>query len=296
MVIVGCYVGPVEKVETGSGGAEEQDELRLLFPPSLGRIRASARAEVLSDSLGQRIGRRVVVDVAKSYADLEASVLAKTTDLAWAPPSICAKAEPFAAAIFKAVRFGESSYNSAFVGRANSSLCLGSLQGMRAAWVDPLSSAGHLLPISHLTELGLDPGAVFSSQEFLGSYQGALLAVLSGKADVASIYCHGKTHEAARKTMVENVGASELHLAPFAFTEAAPSDGLIVADTAKVNDALIDAVERAVNGARGPTLLLELFEADRLERSSPCAYAHLRAALVSSSSGPADVGLTLSHS
>lgn len=251
--------------------------LSLLFPPTLGKLRAHARAEILSESLGRRLARAVEVEVAGSYGELESQVLGGAIDLAWAPPSICARAEPSAAAIFKAVRFGESTYNAALVGRASDTPALDGLAGLRASWVDQLSAAGYLLPFAHLSGLGLDPAALFASQEFCGSYQGALLAVLSGRADVTAIYCHGTTDAAARRTLRENVGASEIHLAPFAYTEAAPSDGLIA--TARVGDDVIDAVERAVDGSLGPTLLLELFEADRLERAASDEYAALRIAL-----------------
>lgn len=251
--------------------------LTLLFPPSLGKIRAHARAEVLSQSLGRRLDRDVQVSVADSYRALESRVLGCDIDLAWAPPSICARAEPGAAAIFKAVRFGESSYNAALIGRASDTPSIDGLAGLGAAWVDPLSAAGYLLPIAHLASLGLEVRTLFSTREFCGSYQGALLSVLSGKADVTAVYCHGKTEAAARRTLRENVGASEVHLAPFAFTPAAPSDGLIA--TARVTAAVVDAVERAVDGSLGPTLLLELFEADRLERAGDDDYAALRVAL-----------------
>ena len=255
------------------------DDLTLLFPPTLGRIRANVRAEVLSQSLGRRLLRRVRVEVADSYADLEASVLEPSVDLAWAPPSICAQAENCSRAIFKAVRFGVSSYNAALIGRAGDPPRIDALAGLRAAWVDELSAGGHLLPIAHLRQLELEPKTLFSSQEFFGSYQGALLAVLSGKADLTAVYCHGNTDEAARRTLRENVGASEIHLAPFAFTADAPSDGLIVTAQIEAGDPLVDAVERAVDGSRGPTLLLELFEAERLIRASADDYAELRRAL-----------------
>lgn len=254
------------------------EPLSLLFPPSLGQIRAHARAEVLSESLGVRLERPVEVTVAASYQELEERVLDATVDLAWAPPSICARVEPTARAIFKVVRFDCSSYFAALVGRAAEPPSLALLDGARAAWVDPLASAGYLLPIAHLRHLGLEPDEVLADQEFCGSYQGALLAVLSGKADIASIYCRERTEEAARRSLAENVGASAVHLAPIAFTEDAPADGLIV--TERVDDeALIGRLERAVDGSLGPTLLLELFDADRLERADPGDYAALRRAL-----------------
>lgn len=252
------------------------DSLTLLFPPSLGQIRAHARAEVLSQSLGSRLGRPVEVVVAPSYQTLEDRVLACDVDLAWAPPTICALVEPSARAIFKVVRRGLSSYYGALVCRAGEPPAFAD-GGLRAAWVDPLASAGHLLPLDYLRGEGLDPDAVFAAQEFLGSYQAALLAVLSGKADVTAIYCREPSNEAAARSLEENVGASAVHLCPVAFTKDAPSDGLIATD--RVTEPIIDRLERAVDGSLGPTLLLELFDADRLERSGPGDYAALRRAL-----------------
>ncbi len=260
-------------------GREQGDALTLLFPPTLGQIRAQTRAEVLSGSLGRRLGRPVKVDVAESYEQLERAVLAAEVDLAWAPPSICAAADPDAAAIFKVVRFGESSYNAAFVGRAVNPPSMDGLQGARAAWVDPLSAGGYLLAVAHLREAGLEPSELFSSEKFFGSYQGALLSVLSGNADITTVYAHGKTDAAARRTLVENVGASASHLKPIAFTGAAPADGLIATSRLRGNEALLAALERAVDGSLGPTLLLELFEADRLERAERDEYQALRLAL-----------------
>ena len=44
--------------------------------------------------LGARIGRRVRVEVAPSFEDLESRVLSGSVDIVWAPPHLCARVLP----------------------------------------------------------------------------------------------------------------------------------------------------------------------------------------------------------
>jgi len=253
--------------------------LVLLFPPSLGRLKATARAQLLADTLTRWLGQAVHVEVAETYAELETRVLQCDVDLAWAPPSVCARAEKDAPAIFKSVRQGRDHYRAALVGRARSLPAIDNLRGLRAAWVDPLSTGGHLLAVSLLAARGLDIKTLFSEQRFYGSYQGALLAVLGGDADVGAVYSHGDDEAAARETLVSHVGASEVELAPFAYTDPSPNDGLIVTSRPSNVRPLIADLAHVTDGSRGPTLLLEIFEADTLIRAEPGDYSAVGRAL-----------------
>lgn len=252
--------------------------LRLLFPPSLGELKATAKAERLADSLAQQIGTRVAIKVARTYGDLEYRVLHGLVELAWAPPSICAKAEPGALAILKAVRGGRASYRAALVGRVSDSPRIDRLSGKRAAWVDPLAAAGHLLPLAHLRGRGIDPATTFREQWFVGSYRAALLAVLTGDADVTSIYASAEDVGAVRETMREHVGNKERELVPFAFTEDTPSDGLILggkivpADTER----LVSLLCPPPDPGRARSLLLETLDAEALVPAVRGDYATLR--------------------
>ncbi len=255
--------------------------LTLLFPPSLGRIKATARADLLAASLTRRLGREVHVDVADSYGDLERRVRTGDVALAWAPPSICARAQSDARAILKAVRRGRSTYRAALIARVDGGVDLEHMSGCRAAWVDPLSAGGYLLAMAHLRSLGVDPDVQLAEQRFLGSYRDALLAVLVGEADLTSVYCHSADPSDARAVLSEHIGASEVQLTPIAFTAETPSDGLIVGARLSRRDAdrLIENLALVVDGSKGPTLLLELFDADTLVPAEPDDYAAIRDAL-----------------
>lgn len=253
--------------------------LTILFPPTLGRVRASARAQLLAETLGRQLGLRAIVTVAESYTELEHKVLAQEVDIAWAPPSICARAEQREQTILKAVRQNRSMYRSVLVCRQSEELTIDSLEGKRAAWVDPLSTGGRLLAISLLRQGGADPASLFASESYHGSYQGALLSVIGGQADISSVYCYGTDDVDVRWSLGEHVGASEVQLRGFAFTDESPSDGLI--DTG-ASEFAKDFIHLLLNDHRNRarTLLLELIEAETLERAADNDYWAVRQALV----------------
>ncbi len=257
--------------------------LTILFPPTLGRVRASARAQLLAESLERQLGMRAIVKVANTYVELEEKVLNKQVDLAWAPPSICAKAEEQEQTILKAVRQGRSMYRSVLIRRKGEPVSLESLTAkdatpIRGAWVDPLSTGGHLLAISLLRQSGVDTTTIFSEQTFHGSYQGALLALIRGDADISSIYVYGQEEVDVRWSLSEHVGASETQLEGFAFSDESPSDGLI--DTGN-NESARDLVDILLNKPenRARTLLLELIDAENLELAKETDYWAIRQAL-----------------
>ncbi len=253
--------------------------LTILFPPTLGRIRASARAQLLAETLGRQLGQRTYVSVAESYKELEAKVLGRAVDIAWAPPSICAQAEQRELTILKAVRQNRSMYRSVLVCRQSDELTIDTLEGKRAAWVDPQSTGGRLLAISLLRQRGFDPSSLFASESYHGSYQGALLAVIRGQADVSATFCYGVDDVDTRWSLSEHVGASEVQLRGFAFTDESPSDGLIDTGASEYADDLINLLlTDSRNRAR--TLLLELIEAEALERAADNDYWAIRQALV----------------
>jgi phosphonate transport system substrate-binding protein len=260
----------------GGPAYSPSEALTILFPPTLGRVRANARAQLLAESLGRRLGERARVEIASDYVELEERVLRREVDIAWAPPSICARAEQAGIRIYKAMRHGRSMYRAAIVCRAREALTLEDLAGKRAAWVDPLSNGGHLLAISLLRQHGLAPETLFAEQRFHESYQGALLSVLHGQADVSSIYTYGDTEKDVRRALSEHVGASEVQLRTVAYTEESPSDGLICATESDRMLSFLEADDRD----QCKELLLELMDADSLERAEFNDYWAVRQALV----------------
>jgi len=254
--------------------------IRILFPPSLGQLRASVRAELLSTTLSARLRRPVLVEVAESYEELERQVLEASVEVAWAPPALCAKAEPTARAILRATRGGRSEYHSALICRADEPLSVDSLGGRRAAWVDRRSTGGYLLAVSHLRKLGRPPNKVLASESFFGSYEAALRAVLTGEADLTAIYVPDVDHDSVRAVLTEQVGEDEERLVAFEVTAASPTDGLVITSRTPPLDAqsLVEAI-LPDKSTKGPPTLLQVCDADSFALAKPGEFAALEEAL-----------------
>ncbi len=251
--------------------------LSLLFPPSLGRIAASARAELLAQWFLRNLGVSLSIAVAPTYAALRASIERREVDLAWAPPIVCAAVQGTSLAILKAVRSHGSSYRAALVVRAGEASSLKALRGARAAWVDRMSTAGYLLPVAHLRERLGDPERFLSAQSFVGSYGAALRAVLDREADLASIYVASPSAEAFQVSVHELLGDAAPRLRALDFTSESPSDGLVVVDRSSQEGAslLLQQIRELTDG-RKRTLLLTVLDADALEPALPGDYDVLR--------------------
>jgi signal transduction histidine kinase/ABC-type phosphate/phosphonate transport system substrate-binding protein len=244
--------------------------IRFLLSPSLGEVKEHVRAELFSRALTQRLGRPVVVELAPSYEALERELAEGRVDLAWATAEQCTAFEPRARAVLRAVRAGLWYYHAALVCRADAPLTLETLKGKRAAWVAPRSTGGHLMAVRHLTARGLSPSDTFSEQRFHGTYRKALLAVLSGEADVAAIYSSHPEENTVRAYLAEHVGADERKLTPFEFTEPTLADGLIFTTRMPEADvaALVAVLTTLAGGGAGLEPLLGLFDSEGFVLSS----------------------------
>ncbi len=236
--------------------------LHLLLPPALGLPRATARAELLEASLANRLGRPVRVEVARSYRDLERGVLARGADLVWAPPVLCGRGEETARLVLQAIRGGRTTYRAALVGRKADRLTSADLAGKRAAWVDSQSAGGYLLHRAFLRSAGQDPDRLLGAQRFVGNYRDALLAVISGQADVAPILAGDGSEEDVRTALADQIGPEARLLEPLAITGEAPNDGLVF--TARLTPEEIRETLVRLLPLDGPAsdFLLDVCEAD----------------------------------
>jgi two-component system NtrC family sensor kinase len=249
--------------------------ISMLLPPSLGALRANARAEVLAEWMHRRLGIATEVRVASSYDMLAAALLDAQVDLAWAPPSICAQVEPHVPAIFTAVRGGRSTYCAAIVARADRFGSVEQLRGTIAAWVEPRSSGGHLLAAATLRAHGFDLDRDLAGQAFHGSYRDAVRAVLAKRADFTSVFTPAPDVGALQRPLRDLVGEAASELAAVAFTPWAPSDGLVL--TRRLMSpgphGAVPWLGPLIDGSDPGSYLLLLLEAERLVRAEPNDYA-----------------------
>lgn len=247
--------------------------LTLLFPPSLGHVAASARAELLSQWFLRQAGLRVSIEVAPTYEALRSAIERREVDLAWAPPTVCAAVQGSCMAILKAVRSHGSSYCAALVVRQGEAITLDDLRGARAAWVDRLSTAGYLLPMAHLRSRGREPEDLLAEQVFSGSYGRALRCVLEREADLSSVYVSNPTAEATQASLREVVGEAASRLRALEFTASSPSDGLVFVERPSQDDhrTVLQQIQALTSG-HTHTLLLTVLDAESLELAAPGDY------------------------
>ena len=161
----------------------------------------------LRDAIYRRSGV-LVAPVQVPYAALIPQLLEDTRDaLAWASSCVASTlvrlrlATPIAAAPRRDGR-GRS---AVLVGRAPVE-GLGDLRGRRAGWVSKLSAAGYQVPRLYLESFGVDPAALFASEQFLGSHAAAVEALADGSVDVVATHS-GRLRELLRRASARVVAS-----------------------------------------------------------------------------------------
>lgn len=141
--------------------------------------------------LETRTGLTIVRRQVASYDDLARLLRVGVLHAAWLPPILYARLEDegVVSALVSAERGGSEPFVAVMVARAGSRIAsLEDLAGTRAAWVDPLSATGYVVPRLRLASQGKDPSRLFRSEAFFGSHAAVVRAVLDGAADVGATY------------------------------------------------------------------------------------------------------------
>jgi phosphonate transport system substrate-binding protein len=136
-------------------------------------------------------GLDVQVFEAATYQDLAAAMVRGDVDVAWLPPIpfIALERKGVAEGLVSQRRAGRAEFHAVLVvGAASPIQTLEDLQGTRAAWVDPYSASGYVVPRIELDARGIDPRAAFSAERFFRSHAEVVRAVIEGRADVGATY------------------------------------------------------------------------------------------------------------
>lgn len=218
------------------------------------------------------LGLPVRAEVAPTYRDLAVEVEAERAELAWAPPAVCARLRGGARSMLTVVRYGESDCAAVLVVHRDARIAdLQDLEGKRAAWVDPLSTSGHLLALAHLWDRGVDPAEWLGEQRFVGSYRDALSEVARGRADITSFYVVAEDDAMTMREIRELVGPEAEALRLLSKTDRAPFDALVVGPSAPPD--LEERVLALDQHDFPPAFLLEVCRADRFVPASSDGYA-----------------------
>jgi phosphate/phosphite/phosphonate ABC transporter binding protein len=144
-----------------------------------------------AETLSKLTKKEVPLFEASTYDELARAVVAGYVDFAWLPPIPFLSLDGGRAVtpLVHLARGGRASYESVLVvARDSSARGPADLVGARAAWVDPESASGFVVPRVALAARGVDPRTAFREERFFRSHEAVVRAVAAGRADFGATY------------------------------------------------------------------------------------------------------------
>ncbi len=217
---------------------------------------------------------------AATYQDLATSVREGSSDIAWLPPVVYAWLAEAVTPLGSVVREGKTTYSAALVVRRDAKIeSLAELAGARAAWVDPWSAAGYVVPRLELARAGIDPTTTFESEAFHGTHRDALLAVSRGERDVAGTYARPSADgEKAVEGAWSDMDAVDVRV--LAVFGSIPPDGIAVRRNLSpaAYERALDALRRACADSAARALLRAVVGGDEIHEGIEPGHDALRRA------------------
>ncbi len=240
--------------------------------------------------LAKEIDYEIVICKARSYSELTELVQHKKVDLAWLPPLSFIALERFGLVLpIATMHRGSHSGFFSVVVVANDSKIPNprALRGMRAAWVDPHSASGYVLPRIGLQALGVDPRSAFRAEKFWGSHEAVVRAVIEERADFGGTYAGlDSARDIVRAAWLELPGAEDA-VRVLATFGAIPTDVVAARSglDGKPREAITSGLEALSKDALNHPLLHEVFGVDSFVRWAPsAAYDGFKKATMDASS------------
>ena len=252
----------------------------------------SARAPLSAFALwlDDRADAAVSTRFLDGYRALAASLRDGTVDLAWLPPVVFVMLQKLGVveALVSNHRAGHAAMHSVLVVQEGARIhTLDGLRGTRAAWVDPYSATGYVVPRLQLAAFGVDPRSAFKEQRFHGSHDAVLEAVAFGAADVAGTFARVDGTGIVSSGSWSNLPRLRSHVRVLATFGEIPADviavraGLDPALTARLADAFV----ASANEALSRELIKRLFGVDEFRRGNMKSYTGLRIAVEQARNG-----------
>ena len=264
----------VSRVLDDSPTARIRRAVRLRMRVGLVIARDRVDREALTRGLGLAMERPIHLIRYTRYTDLAEAVIQGSVDLAWLPPAVYAyvRQSERVRLVAAVQRSGTDGYRSALLARVGSAQGLDDLHGARAAWVDPWSAAGYLMPRAMIVAHGLDPKSTFASERFVGSYDAAIEALVARDADITGATCTVD----ARGKLVERSWSAVAPVRVLQISASIPSDVFCTTGTISCADA--QDIEHALLGPNGP-LIASTIGGTRLGSAEPAQYDALARAI-----------------
>ena len=208
LVIAGCSKSEKNKVTVSETSSSEKAEpkniektkpklekLVFAFQKQKDPAKVKESADKVSKVLSEALGLPVDVMIPASYGASVQAMVSNKAQIAYLSsiPFLLAKSEAPVKPLLVELRKDQTFYDSVFVVKADSEFKnLSDLKGKRMMFTSPTSTSGYVMAYSRLVNDKLlkpaeDPASFFSSVNFAGGYDRALLAVANGQADVCAV-------------------------------------------------------------------------------------------------------------
>jgi phosphonate transport system substrate-binding protein len=213
---------------------------------------------------------------AKNYTEIAELVLRRQVDFAWLPtvPYIALSRRQAVDALVSLVRDGHTEFYSVLIVRSDSAIKSPlDLVGQRAAWVEPHSASGYVLPRIGLAAVGVDPRTAFREERFYRSHEKLVRAVLDRRADFGATY-GGLDDSSTLSRGAWAVAEVQGKISVLATFVAIPPDVIAARSDlpAYVSESITHALTHAASEPALETLAKELFGATSFRRGTPEGY------------------------
>ncbi len=190
-VIAACLVGGIFMMGLPAFAGDVPKVVRVGVIPTVSSTEVAEMWKPVLRYLSRRLGVKFKLYTASDYAGIIEALRFKKIEVAYLGPKSYVEAHERANA-WAIVREkgvdGSTGYYSIIIAKKGSGLSnMRDLRGKVFAFNDPNSTSGYLVPMSYfLTKLNIAPEKYFSRVIFSGSHEASIMAVKTGKVDVAS--------------------------------------------------------------------------------------------------------------
>jgi phosphonate transport system substrate-binding protein len=262
----------------------KQNPVKMFFVPSLEAGQVVQSGEAIAAHLHKETGYYFKVAVPTSYAAVIEALGTNQADIAWLPTYayILAKDKYNAEVRLMTIRNGLNKYRGQFVCRTNSTIkSLADVQDKVVAYTDAASTSGYIYPSAVLKQKNITP----KDHMFAGGHPQAILAVYSGRADVACTYwsppnAQGKPMDAREKLLDTHPDIFE-KLRIVDYTDWIPNDTVTFRANLPVEleTKIVEALYAYAKLKEGQDTLKTLYDIDGLEYASDADYDVVRTTL-----------------
>ncbi|TAK07908.1 phosphate/phosphite/phosphonate ABC transporter substrate-binding protein, partial [bacterium] len=257
--------------------------LRVGFVPSENVQQVAQNAQPIVEIMERKLGMEVQPFVATDYTGVVEALRANKLEVAFLSPAsyVLAKGEANIRVILKSHRKGLAYYYAAIITRSDSGIrSLEDLRNKSFAFVDPISTTGHVYPKKMFKEHGIDPTKDFKNVLFSGGHDATVLAILNRKVDAGATFANftdGK--DAAWIQYLKNPQEQRM-IRAIAYSEPIPADNLVI--NGNLDPGLAKKVEEVFlelsRDPAGQKMLRDLYQIDGFVPASDQDYDAVREA------------------